>query len=150
MDLNCPVVGILTIHWALVRVHVVVIINRLWLFRSLWWGARLEEVVFIEFDDAVKDEVNDEKICGPVHAGRINLVRSTLRAKHGNEGQNERQHIKHIHYDEVPASPGSEQDPCLAREMIQDLIEADEVEVVWEEDENEEACYELFVHVEHD
>ena len=84
--------GILAVHRALVRVHVVVIIDRL-LFRSLLSSTGLKEVVFVVFDNAVEYEVNDEKICSPVHASWVNLVRSTLRAKHGNEGQKERQRI---------------------------------------------------------
>ena len=150
MNLIWPVVGILAIQRA-VRAHVVVIIDRLLrLSRCLRSAIRLKEVVLAEFDNAVEDEVNDKKICGPVHASWINLVGSTLRTKPGNKGQKERQRIKHVHYDEVNSSSGFEHDSSLAREMIQNLIEADKVEVVWEEDEKEEACNELFVHVEHD
>lgn len=93
-------------------------------------GAFAEEVVLLVGDDHVENEVDKEEGRGPVHAGRVHLLRCAVRAEGRNKGEQERQCVKDVHHSEVPLCLVPQSFAWRATQGIQNLVESEEVEVV--------------------
>jgi len=93
-------------------------------------GTLLKKVIFPAVDNQVKDEVYDEKTSCPVHARWIELLCRAERAKPGQERQGKSDEVQRVHQSEVPERLLTESDAWRTRQSVQDLVEAQEVEVV--------------------
>ena len=89
-----------------------------------------EEVVPPASDDHMEDKVDDKEHGGPVEAGRVDFSSRACGAKARDEGKDEREGIEDVHRAEVPLRALSNGLARLAGHVGEDLVEADEAEVV--------------------
>ena len=102
-------------------------------------GTLAKEVVLLALHDAVKDEVDDEEHRCPVHAWRVDFIWAAEWAESWDEGKQEGQSVQDVHDLEVAVCFLFNCVTGRASQIVEDFLEADEVEQVCQVYHKEEA-----------